>query len=173
MIAKGKYTFIIENKNSKKRTVFEKENYITSLYRYFHNYDFCYSFFLNPFTGPDSVTTLYKTTLYIHLVLYGSNFNNPLLLEEPFESKNITGKTLTSGVDFKTYTLSAFTRVLNTDGLLTSFTSTTSLDGPFSFYACMAGYNSFSHIWSALNFPKIDVADDETLFVNYSMLLRW
>ncbi len=167
----GIYKFIINNKKTGTTRVVEHKNYITNIYRYFHSYDYFYSF-INPSFSTTRYWSYNYPVLYVHLVLSGSNFNNPLTLEEPFYDKNIIGKSLTSDIDFKTLTMTSFTKSINTDGFLSIFTSGP-VTGEYSFYACMAGYNSFSHIWSALNFPEITIADDEAMTLNYSILQRW
>lgn len=158
MKIEGSYKFSIFDTQTNLSRVIMHDNYITKLYRYYHAYDQYYE----------------TSVLYLFLIKTGSRFNNPLVLEEDFLTKNITGKTLVSGTDYvPVITLTKTSRVLNTDGCLTTFVHSTPIVGPFNFYACMAGYNSFSHIWSALNFTAIDISAAENLTVSYSILVRW
>lgn len=175
MKADGIYQFRVANLDTGENRNFEFRNYITKAYRYFNDYNYLYSFISLYNTVSKNTAHTFWPTLYLHFVLTSSNFNNPIALEEPFYEKNIAGKTLTVNVDFKTVTAQCTKNeniILDTNGLTKKFEAP-GVNGPFSFRACLAGTNSFSGIWSALNFPEIVVADNEILYVTYSILNRW
>ena len=171
----GIYQFRVANLDTGENRNFEFRNYITKAYRYFNDSNYLYSFIPTFNAIAQRTTCTFWPTLYLHFVLADSNFNNPIVLEEPFYEKNITGKTLTVDVDYKTVTAQCTKDeniILDTNGVTKKFEAT-GVNGPFSFRACLAGTNSFSDIWSALNFPEIVVADNEILYVTYSILNRW
>jgi len=171
----GIYQFRVANLDTGENRNFEFRNYITKAYRYFNDSNYLYSFIPAGNTIGQRITYTFWPTLYLHFVLADSNFNNPIVLEEPFYEKNIAGKTLTVDVDYKTVTAQCTKDeniILDTNGVTKKFEAT-AVNGPFSFRACLAGTTSFSGIWSALNFPEIVVADNEILYVTYSILNRW
>ena len=169
----GRYSFKIDNKKTGEQKEFLHTNFITKMYRYFSSYNrqfsWCYSF---------SEKNHIISTLY--LVKEVSNFPNPLILSEPFYTLNINGIT---SADYISVTLGGATYPLpriNCDSYLTEegaffmMKTPTPINGPFSFRGALTcGYPSLSHVYSALNFPVIDVSDSETLDVTFSILNRW
>ncbi len=179
MKSNGLYTFNIVNRNSNLKRKFEFDNYITAVYRYYNSNNYLYTFLPRSYSYTyRDITYTYYPTIYFFAVFTGSNFNNPLILEEPFHTLNISGKTLTENVDYKKLGLvssSVESVIENTDGISRTFTSSSYLSGPFSFYACLATSRAatFVETFSALNFPEISVLEDEDLYVTYTILNRW
>lgn len=176
MKSEGTYSFNVVNKNTGNAKEYTHTNYITKLYRYFSNYNRRFSWDLGVLSGKRHIGA------YIFLVKPGSHFPDPLILDEPFESLNITGKGIVAA-DYITTGLGGnsfpYPRTVNDayltkEGAFFTMTNITAIDGPFQFRGALTcGANTLSSVYSALNFPTINVSSAEKLFVTFSVLNRW